>query len=72
MGYDERPMVHEATADVGAPGPLADNISRSISRNVSKIKMVQALHTCTPPGPRGNGRVERRPQNQLRLCAGVL
>jgi hypothetical protein len=34
--------------------------------------MVQALHPCTPPSPHGNGRVERRPQDQLRLCAGVL
>ena len=34
--------------------------------------MVQALHKCTPPGPGGNGRVERRPQDQLRLFEGVL
>jgi len=33
MCDEERTMVHDATADVGAPGPLADNISRSISRN---------------------------------------
>src|SRR5207253_4697281 len=34
--------------------------------------MVQALHKLTPPSPGGNGRVERRPHDQLRLFDGVL
>ena len=34
--------------------------------------MVQALHKFTPSSPTGNGGVERCPQDQLRLLAGVL
>src|SRR5215510_984206 len=34
--------------------------------------MVQAPNKFTPPGPGGHGRVERCPQDQLRLFEGVL
>src|SRR5499433_399749 len=34
--------------------------------------MVQVLHKFTPPGPGGHGRVERCPQDQLRLSEGIL